>query len=289
MGRHAHHPDRHARPRRFHRRGRALLRVLDGAVGVFCAVGGVEVQSETVWHQANKHTRAAPRLRQQARPHGRRLLRLHRADEGEARHHARPSAPSRPARAANSGRHRPDPHEVLAAGPRRPDAHASTSGARSRPPTGTRPAQWRENLLEAASHGCDELLEAILEGKPVSEEMLRKAPAGRHAVRQADAGPLRLGEGISRRPAAAGRGARLPAVADGSAAGAGLRARRPRRRPSASPTRAEPFCGLAFKTVSEKHGDLVFLRIYSGELHPGDTMHEHGHGKSRSASATSIG
>src|SRR5256886_5296770 len=31
------------------------LRVLDGAVGVFCAVGGVQVQSETVWHQADKH------------------------------------------------------------------------------------------------------------------------------------------------------------------------------------------------------------------------------------------
>src|SRR5947199_4869612 len=31
------------------------LHVLDGAVGVFCAVGGVEVQSETVWHQANRH------------------------------------------------------------------------------------------------------------------------------------------------------------------------------------------------------------------------------------------
>src|SRR5215468_9696349 len=31
------------------------LRVLDGAVGIFCAVGGVEVQSETVWYQANKH------------------------------------------------------------------------------------------------------------------------------------------------------------------------------------------------------------------------------------------
>ena len=36
------------------------LRVLDGAVGVFCAVGGVEVQSETVWHQANKHN--VPRI-----------------------------------------------------------------------------------------------------------------------------------------------------------------------------------------------------------------------------------
>ncbi len=31
------------------------LRVLDGAIGVFCAVGGVEPQSETVWHQANKY------------------------------------------------------------------------------------------------------------------------------------------------------------------------------------------------------------------------------------------
>src|SRR5437867_8984721 len=36
------------------------LRVLDGAVGVFCAVGGVEVQSETVWHQANRH--GVPRI-----------------------------------------------------------------------------------------------------------------------------------------------------------------------------------------------------------------------------------
>ncbi len=36
------------------------LRVLDGAIGVFCAVGGVEPQSETVWRQADKY--AVPRL-----------------------------------------------------------------------------------------------------------------------------------------------------------------------------------------------------------------------------------
>ena len=40
--------------RQFHEVDR-LSRVLDGAIAIFCAVGGVEPQSETVWHQANKY------------------------------------------------------------------------------------------------------------------------------------------------------------------------------------------------------------------------------------------
>ena len=55
---HQHH--RHARPRRLHDRGRAQLRVLDGAVMVFDSVGGVQPQSETVWRQADKYK--VPRL-----------------------------------------------------------------------------------------------------------------------------------------------------------------------------------------------------------------------------------
>ena len=46
---------RHPRPRRLHGRGRASLRVLDGAVAVFDAVAGVEPQTETVWRQADRY------------------------------------------------------------------------------------------------------------------------------------------------------------------------------------------------------------------------------------------
>ena len=56
-----HQPDRHARPRRFHGRGRPLsLRVLDGCVVVFDAQKGVEAQSETVCAEADKYQ--VPRL-----------------------------------------------------------------------------------------------------------------------------------------------------------------------------------------------------------------------------------
>ena len=55
------------------------LRVLDGAVVVFDGVSGVEPQSETVWRQADKFQRPAPRVHQQDGPRRRRLRRRGRA------------------------------------------------------------------------------------------------------------------------------------------------------------------------------------------------------------------
>ena len=88
------------------------LRVLDGGVGVFCAVGGVEVQSETVWLQANKYK--VPRL-----AYVNKLDRMGadfwdcveqmktklQADPGRGDHSRRPVGRVR-------GHHRPDRHEV---------------------------------------------------------------------------------------------------------------------------------------------------------------------------------
>ena len=61
------------------------LRVLDGAVATFCAVGGVEPQSETVWRQADKYN--VPRIGyvNKMRPFGRQLLRGCTPDQGCAR------------------------------------------------------------------------------------------------------------------------------------------------------------------------------------------------------------
>src|SRR5207302_1541564 len=142
-------------------------------------------------------------------------------------------------------------------------------------------AEWREHLLEAASHGCDELLEAILESKPVSEEMLRHAL--RQGTLQGKLTPVYCGSSKEY------HGVRLlldavrdflPSPKDRPPVQGFVPKSKEKERIERRPDPAEPFSGLAFKTVSEKHGDLVFVRIYSGELHPGDTIQNSGVKKS---------
>lgn len=246
------------------------LRVLDGAVGVFCAVGGVEVQSETVWHQANKHK--VPRLafvnkldRMGADFYGC-------VEQMKQKFGIVPAVCTIPAGQSSEftgvidlvrmkfwDQDKNDPTHMKYKWIDIPEAYREEA------------ALHREQLLEAASHACDEMVEYILEGKPVSEQMLRKA--------------LRAGT-LS--------GALLPVHCGSSKEYHGVRllldavidylpspADRPpvqgfvpksKEKVERRPDPKDPFCGLAFKTVSEKHGDLVFIRIYSGVLHPGDTI-----------------
>jgi elongation factor G len=246
------------------------LRVLDGAVGVFCAVGGVEVQSETVWHQANRH--GVPRIAF--------VNKLDRMgadffdciEQMKTKLHMVPAICTIPAGQSSNfkgvidlvrmkmwNQDKTDPTHMRYTWVEIPAEYVEEA------------KMWRENLLEAASHACDELLECVLEGKEVSEAMLRNAL--RIGTLTGKITPVHCGSSKEY------NGVRLllDAVRDYLPA--------PSDRPPVhgtvpkskeeierKPEAAEPFSGLAFKTVSEKHGDLIYLRIYSGELRPGDTI-----------------
>src|SRR5262249_37474054 len=150
------------------------LRVLDGAVGVFCAVGGVEVQSETVWYQANKHR--VPRL-----AYVNKLDRMG-ADffsciqQMKEKLDMLPAVCTMPAGQSSAFEGvidlirmkfwKQDPSDP---------AHFRYEWTDIPEAYGAEAAKRRDDLIEAASHADDELLEKYLEGKAISEELIRKA------------------------------------------------------------------------------------------------------------------
>jgi elongation factor G len=246
------------------------LRVLDGAVGVFCAVGGVEVQSETVWHQANKHR--VPRIafvnkldRMGADFYGT-------VEQMKDKFGIVPAICTIPAGQSSDFKGVIDLTRMKLWNQDKNDPTHMKYKWEEIPEEFKEEAQMhREELLEAASHANDELLELVLEGKPVSEALLRKAlragtlsgkllPVHCGSSKEYNGVRLLLDAVIDYLPSPEDR----PPVEGFTVKG--------KEKVLRKPERSEPFSALAFKTVSEKHGDLVFLRIYSGVLKPGDTI-----------------
>lgn len=243
------------------------LRVLDGAVAVFCAVGGVEPQSETVWRQADKYK--VPRVafvNKMDRP-GADYDRV--ISQIANRLGARPVAIQIPVGREDSFEGVIDLVKMMAI-----EWHDETKGANysvEEIPDSLRAEAEaaRERMIEALADADDDIADKYLGGEAISE------PEIRAALRAATIGmkivPVLCGSAFKNK----GVQTLLDAVVDYLPSPLDISAVQGVN-PSTDelverkPDDKEPFAGLVFKIMADKHvGQLSFVRIYSGELKSG--------------------
>jgi len=246
------------------------LSVLDGAIGVFCGVAGVQAQSETVWRQAERHR--VPRI-----------AFVNKLDRTGAD----------PERAVRSIRERLGANAVavqLPIGRERDfggvvDLVSRTAWiwtdelgeACSEQPVPAALADVAElaraELVEAVANVDEELSEAFLEGRPVDAGAL--SAAIRRAVTARRLVPVLFGAALRNRgvqPVLDAVVAWLPSPLDVGAMEVPRLGERPGRE-LFQPARDEDLLALAFKTIHDRHGDLTFLRIYSGTLRTNQSVY----------------
>ena len=241
------------------------LRVLDGVVVVFCGVGGVEAQSETVWHQAERYH--VPRIcfvNKLDRP-GSDMLRV------VAHMRQRLAAKAVPIQLP-IGREAGFVGVIDLIYREACIFEQETLGATYRvlpvPDESRQEVEaWRERLLEAVAEEVDWVAQRYLSDRPISEEDLQRAL--REACIAGRLYPVLCGAALRNR----GVQQVLDAVCDylpspldlPPAVGTDPKtSHKVERRPCAE----EPFSGLVFKIQTDRHGDLYFVRVYSGILKP---------------------
>ena len=245
------------------------LRVLDGAVAVFCSVGGVEPQSETVWRQANKY--GVPRL-----------AFVNKMDRAGADFY----------RVVRQVRERLSGNPVVLQLPI--GAEETFSGvvdlvkmkaiAWDEETQGTRFAEhaipadlqaaaeeWREKLIEAAAEGSEELLNKYLQTGTLAVEEIKRGLRARCV--KGEIVPVLCGSAFKNKGVQAVLDAvvdYLPAPSDRPPIKGILDDETEGTRPA---TDEAPFAALAFKIATDPFvGNLTFFRVYSGVLSSGDTV-----------------
>jgi elongation factor G len=245
------------------------LRVLDGGVVVFSAREGVEAQSETVWHQADKYR--VPRIafinkmdREGADFFGT-------LDEIRERLNCKPIPVNLPIGAG-------PPHvkeafrgiidliamQMLTFADDKKSAEVHTAAI---------PAElhdeadlWRGQMLDQLSMYSDELTELLLAEEPIPETLIRRVL--REATVHNLAVPVLCGsalDGIGVQPVLDAVQYYLPSPTDVPPV-EGTDPKKPEHKLVRRPDSDEPFCGLVFKIQADRHGDLHYVRIYSGTL-----------------------
>jgi elongation factor G len=250
------------------------LRVLDGCVVVFDAQKGVEAQSETVWHQADKY--AVPRL-----------VFVNKMDvvganfenvleEIRERLEATPVAVNIPI-GSGSPKDSPTPFRgIIDLIEMRalffdPKDDGKTFRSENIPAEYQKEAQaWRERLFDVLTEkGRDEndlLTSAYLEGKEIPAENVRRVL--REQTLRRSIQPVLCGSGrehIGIQPLLDAVIWYLPSPLDRPPV-VGINPKKKDKEEKRKPDPKEPFCGLVFKVDADAHGEIFYVRIYSGTL-----------------------
>ena len=245
------------------------LRVLDSAVALFCAVSGVQPQSETVWRQMNKYR--VPRIAfvNKMDRAGANFMRC--LDQITTRLRARPVPIQLPIGAEDNFAGVIDLIRMKAI-----YWDMETQGMkfeyRDIPDNMREEAQeWRGRMIEAAAEGSDELTQKYLEGEALTEDEIRgglRARAIRNEIVLCMCGTAFKNKGVQ---------ALLDAIIEYMPSPVempdvkGTIDGKPATRKADD---NQPFSALAFKILNDPFvGNLTFFRVYSGTLNSGDTVY----------------
>jgi len=247
------------------------LRVLDGACAVFCAVGGVEPQSETVWRQANKYQ--VPRLAfvNKMDRAGADFLRV--VEQIGERLGSNPVPIQLNIGAEEQFRGVVDLVRMKAI--IWDESDMGTSYAEEEIPADLEDScrLWREKIVEAAAEANDELMDKYLEGGDLDEEEIYRGL--RIRTLNGEIVPALCGSAFKNKGVQAMLDAVIrympspldvPAIKGVNSDGEyeGVR----------EADDAEPFAALAFKIATDPFvGNLTFIRVYSGVLKAGDAVY----------------
>jgi len=245
------------------------MRVLDGACMVYCAVGGVQPQSETVWRQANKYK--VPRLAfvNKMDRTGANFFKVY--DQMRARLKANPVPIQVPIGSEENFQGVVDLVKMKAI--YWDDASQGTQFEYRDIPAELVDTckEWREKLVEAAAEANEELMNKYLESGELSEAEIKQAIRARTLAHEIT--PMLCGSAFKNK----GVQAMLDAVIEympspidiPPVVGINEAEKEETRRADD----AAPFSALAFKIMTDPYvGQLTFLRVYSGVVGSGDTV-----------------
>ncbi len=254
------------------------LRVLDGAVAVFCAVGGVEPQSETVWRQANKYKVPRMAFVNKMDRSGADFLRV--LEQIKDRLGASPVPMQLPIGSEEEFEGVVDLVRMKAIYWNEDDLGVTYEAREISPDMLADCELYREQMIEAAAEANDELMEKYLEDGDLSNEEIKTGIRLQTLANQIV--PTFCGSAFKNKGVQAMLDAvieYMPSPLDVPAI-TGILDDKDESEGSRLSDDDQPFASLAFKIATDPFvGTLTFFRVYSGVLKSGDAVYNSVKGK----------